>query len=165
MYISQQQEEFCRAYVYAVVAAAGLRSGKPEPDDDSVDLTISSRGLNGTRRSPKLDLQLKCQLGGQIAEDPWPYDLKAKNYEDLRHTDYQVPRILVVVRVPENVEDWLDQDEERLLLKHCGWWVSLHGMAESQNSSTIRVKIPRTQIFDVSGLSGIMSRIGRGELP
>lgn len=160
------QEALSRAYVQAVAATAGFRVQEgPQPDDDSVDLTIADRGPGGTVRSPKLDVQLKCQLGRPAHLTSWGYDLKAKNYEDMRHTDLQVPRILVVVVVPEDVAAWLEQDEERLLMRHCAWWVSLRGLAESSNKNTVRVQLPETQWFDVQGLTDIMARIRQGGLP
>lgn len=64
LHLSHQQEAFSRAYVRAVAAAAGFRvQDGPEPDDDSIDITISARGPGSTLRSPKVDLQLKCRLG------------------------------------------------------------------------------------------------------
>ncbi|MBX3250000.1 MAG: DUF4365 domain-containing protein [Myxococcales bacterium] len=103
MHVSHRQEAFSRAYVRAVAAAVGFRvQDGTDPDDDSVDLTLAARGPAGTLRSPKLDMQLKCQLGRPAREPSWAYDLKVKNFEELRHVDYQVPRILVVVAVPED---------------------------------------------------------------
>lgn len=62
MYITHQQEEFSRAYLYAVAAAAGLKfQNAAMPDDDSVDVTVSTRGPRGITRSPRLDIQCKCQ--------------------------------------------------------------------------------------------------------
>jgi hypothetical protein len=127
MHISHRQEAFSIAYVRAVAAVAGYRvQDGPAPDDDSVDLTLSDRGPGGTIRSPKLDIQLKSCLGAPVESPEWSYDLKARNYDDLRHTDLQVPRILVVVAVPESIDDWLHHEADRhLLVRHCGWWVSL----------------------------------------
>jgi len=154
------------AYVRAVAAAAGFRvQDGTQPDDDTVDLTLAARGPGGSVRSPKLDLQLKCQLGRPTHEPTWPYDLKVKNYEDLRHTDLQVPRILVVLAVPHDDSTWIEQDEERLLMRHCAWWVSLRGELPTTNSSTVRVQVPRAQPFDVPGLIAIMARLGQGGLP
>jgi hypothetical protein len=98
-------------------------------------------------------------------EPTWSYDLKAKNYEELRHTDLQVPRILVVVAVPPDVSAWVEQDEERLLMRYCGWWVSLRGLDASTNTSTVRVEVPRAQRFDVAGLTALMDRLGQGGAP
>lgn len=86
MHVSHRQEAFSVAYVRAVAAVAGFRVQEgPLPDDDSVDLTVTARGPGGTIRSPCLDLQLKCRLGRPDDEPEWSYDLKAKNYDDLRH--------------------------------------------------------------------------------
>jgi hypothetical protein len=166
MHITHQQEAFSLAYVQAVAAAAGFSvQGGPVPDNQGLDLTIAARGPYGTVRAPRLDLQLKCQRGRPPDGPKWPYDLKVKNYEHLRHTDLQVPRILVVVAVPDDVRTWLDQDEERLLMRHCGWWVSLRGQAASTNTSTVRVRVPRGQRFDVVSLTAMMARVGRGGVP
>lgn len=166
MHISHRQEAFSMAYLRAVAAAAGYRVQEgPLPDDDSVDLTLSARGPGGTVRSPSLDVQVKCQLGPPDGGEEWAYDLKAKNYEDLRHEDFMVPRVLVVVVVPNELSEWLLQDEAQLRMQHCGWWVSLRGFPRSDNESTVRVKIPRSQRFDVAGLTGLMHRIGDGGPP
>jgi hypothetical protein len=166
MHITHRQEAFSRAYLHAVAAAAGFRVQEgAQPDDDSVDLTLAARGPGGTVRSPKLDVQLKCQRGLPPAGPSWPFDLKAKNHEDLRHADLQVPRILVVVAVPEELNDWLHHDEEHMLMRYCAWWVSLRGADASSNTATVRVQVPRAQRLDVAGLTGIMSRVALGELP
>jgi hypothetical protein len=166
MHISHRQEAFSLAYVRAVAATAGYRvQDGPQPDDDSVDLTIAARGPGGTVRSPKLDIQLKCLLGLPEGGPTWSYDLKSKNYEDLRHSDLQVPRILVVVAVPLDVSAWLEQDEERLLMRHCGWWTTLRGASASTNVHTVRVHLSRAHRFDVAGLTAMMDRIGQGGVP
>jgi len=38
-----------------------------------------------------------------------------------------VPRILVVVTVPAVAQEWLSQSEEEMVLRHCGYWISLRG--------------------------------------
>lgn len=166
MYHSHQQEAFSLAFVQAVAAAAGFRvQPGAAPDDDSVDLTLAARGPRGTFRSPRVDLQLKCRLG--LPEgDPWSYELSLKNYDDLRHTDLQVPRILVIVAVPPSRERWLLQDEEKaLLLHHCAWWVSLYDAPGADNKTSVTVRMPRSQRFDPAALAGIMDRIGDGGRP
>ncbi|TMQ03029.1 MAG: DUF4365 domain-containing protein [Deltaproteobacteria bacterium] len=73
MHVRHQQEEFSRAFIYAISAAAGLKfNHAATPDDDSVDVTISTRGLRGTTRSPRLDIQTKCQMS-EATGDPISY--------------------------------------------------------------------------------------------
>jgi len=50
-------------------------------------------------------------------------------------------------------------------MRHCGWWLSLRGLAKSDNVATVRVKVPRSQMFDVAGLKAIMNRLGQGGFP
>lgn len=96
MHITHRQEAFSLAYVRAVAATAGFRvQDGTQPDDDSVDLTIAARGPGGTVRSPKVDLQLKCQLGLPADEPTWPYDLSLRGMAASANTTtvrVQVPR-------------------------------------------------------------------------
>ena len=45
------------------------------------------------------------------------------------------------------MNEWLEQDEERMLVRHCGWWMSLRGLATSANVNTVRVQVPRSQML------------------
>jgi len=163
MHLSHQQEEFSRAFIFGVAAAAGLKfSNAATPDDDSVDVTISSRGPRGTTRSPRLDIQTKCQLRAPEG-DPISYPLTSKNYEDLRHDDYQAPRILVVVFVPEHVADWTTHSHQEFTMRYCAYWTSLRGLPASSNVYSTTVHLPRTNLFNVAGLEALMHRIGRGD--
>ena len=75
MYKNFHQEAYSRAYIHAIAAAAGFKySDGPLPDDDHVDVTITSRGPMGLIRSPKADIQAKCKLGTPEG-DPISYAL------------------------------------------------------------------------------------------
>ncbi|KAB8318317.1 DUF4365 domain-containing protein [Tolypothrix campylonemoides VB511288] len=93
------------------------------------------------------------------------YPLKLKNYNDLRLDDFAIPRILVVVLIPDNLADWLQQSEQELCMRYCGYWVSLLGMLRTQNTTTVTVTIPRTNQFTVATLQSIMQGIGQGVKP
>ena len=73
------------------------------------------------------------------------------------------PLLLIILLVPEKVEDWLQQSETELCLKRCAYWVSLRGQPESNNQTTVTVYIPRTNIFSVDALQTLMQRIANGE--
>jgi hypothetical protein len=165
MDLSQKKQEFSKAYVKAVAAACGYATKDPSVDDDSVDLCLAARGGGGTVRSPQLDMQLKCTARQVVAEGTVNFPLDVKNYEELRPTNFMVPRILVVVVVPDGVESWISHTENELLLRHCGYWYSLRGMPATVNAETVTVNIPRTQVFNVASLNAIMQRIANGGLP
>jgi len=165
MDVNQQKEQFSNAYVSAVVSVAGYALYKPQVDDDSIDWGIADRGGRGTIRSPKVDLQLKCSGRHILADEEVGFPLKVKNYNELRPENYQVPRILVVVLVPDRIEEWLKHSEESLAMHHCGYWCSLRGNPEADNTSTVTVRVPRSQQFTVESVTSIMDRIREGGLP
>lgn len=165
MNLDMQKEQFSRAYVQAVAACAGFAWSIPSVDDDSVDMSLHQTGGGGTVRSPKVELQLKCEAAPSPTEDGFSRSIKLKNYDDLRDATVLVPRILVVVLVPDQITDWLGHSEAELAIRRCGYWVSLRGWPASANATGQTVQIPRAQTFTVQSLQGIMQRIGQGELP
>jgi hypothetical protein len=165
MDINQQKEQFSNAYLRAVASVAGYTCYKPEPDTDSVDWGIAAVGGKGTTRSPRVEMQLKCTGRSVMDVECVRFPLKIKNYDDLRAENYQVPRILIVVAVPQDIKEWLLHSEEELAMRHCGYWVSLRGHGASTNSETVTVALPRKQQFTVDALRDMMVRIGNGDLP
>jgi hypothetical protein len=165
MHIDQRKEQFSRAYVLAVAAAAGYAWYQPSVDDDSIDLGLAARGGSGTIRSPRLELQLKCHAAETPSGSQFSHDLKIKNYEDLRDATVLVPRLLVVVLVPEDVASWVNATEAELTMRRCGYWISLRGLPPTTNLNTVAVSIPRAQVFHPESLRTVMGRIGQGGMP
>ncbi len=158
MHIDQQKEQFSQAYVHAIATVAGFATYKSEVDDDSVDLGIAARGAKGSTRSPRLELQLKCSeafvpKNGQIS-----YPLKIKNYDDLRG-DVLVPRLLVVLVVPGDLIQWTNQTEAELALRQCAYFVSLRGLPDTTNATTVTVHVPQANIFSAGALQSLMKKV------
>jgi hypothetical protein len=165
MELNQRKEQFSHAYVKAVAAVAGFAWSKPSVDDDSIDMALGMKGGGGTVRSPRLEMQLKCHAAEIPTEDEFGFVLSMKNYDDLRDPAVDVKRILVVAIVPDALADYLHESETQLSLRRCAYWVSLRGLPESANETTITVRIPRRQRFTVESLQGIMHRLSQGQLP
>jgi hypothetical protein len=157
------QAQFSLAYAQAVASVAGffVQNADRGFDKDGIDMTVLKRGSRGVTTSTRLDLQIKSYTG-EAQGDPWPYDLDMKSYRDLIPTDYQVPRVLVVVRVPNDVKDWMAHSEDQLVLRRCGYWLSLRGAAPTSNTSTTRVQISRANLFDAAGLTSLMKAVAEG---
>src|SRR5271170_2656464 len=96
-----QQEGFGDAFLLAIAGAAGCATSLRRPDDDSVDWTLSCR----LALRPKIDVQMKTYINDDGQEEHIRYPLKKKNYDDLIITDLFVPRILVLILLPRNIED------------------------------------------------------------
>lgn len=159
MDLAQQKEKFSDAYLQAVVAVAGYGLAKPDPDDDSIDWIIAARGAAGTPRRPRLEVQLKCSARDILRKTLLHFPLAMKNYDDLRDTECYTPRILVVITVPDSPDDWLAQTEEELAMRHCGYWVSLRGKPEKENTTAVTIRLPRSQLFTPDTLRRMMQRI------
>ena len=165
MTLDQQKEQFSYAYVRAVAAVAQIAVTTPTVDDDSVDLIFHQRGGAGNIRSPRLEAQVKCTAAATLTATNVGYPLKLKNYDDLRPTNILVPRILITVVVPDDLNDWLNHSEQELALRNCGYWLSLRGEPATTNTANVTVYLPRTTQFTVAELTGIMQRIGNGQNP
>lgn len=166
MYLNEQLEEFSRAYAAAVAAVAGMAWSRPSVDLDSVDLTVTARGLNYEIRGPKVDLQLKC-TGHPVLDRGRQWHslrLRRKNYNDLSPVRVAVPRILVLVCVPPDPGDWVRQSADEMVLRGCGYWVSLRGLTPIEAHSKV-VRVPTANIFSPTALDGMMQRIGGGGHP
>jgi Domain of unknown function (DUF4365) len=168
---STQKEHLGYLFVRAMAYAAGYSCYTPEVDDDSIDIGIAKRGAGGTVRSPRLELQVKCTGAGIFQGKVFGYQLTLKNYDDLRHDDYQSPRILVVVMVPATGRgsDWLKQTHQKLTIHHCGYWLSLRGLpayaGKARKDPKLTVHLVRSQPFNVKALTEIMQRISVGGQP
>lgn len=160
--INEQGQQFSFAYVRAVASVAGCGVTRPEVDDDSVDLVFSRKGGDGPYRSPRLEAQAKHWRRAPLGTEGGSYPLKVKNYDELRDPNVMVPRILVVVLVPETPERWLTCNEEDLVLRHTAVWTSLEGMPESPNEYTVSVPLDPSQRFTPEALTMLLDQIGSG---
>jgi hypothetical protein len=163
--INQRKEQFSHAYVRAVASVAGFTLAKPEVDDDSIDLIIAQRGGGGTVRSPRVEVQLKCTERPLAQNGTLSYPLILKNYDDLRAENVLVPRILVVLCVPEDLADWVEHTERQMLIRRCAYWASLRGLAATTNTASVTVHIPLANTFNPTSLNEIMARVCGGGLP
>lgn len=166
MQLTEQQEEFSYAYIHAVASVAGYGVTKASRVEDNagIDLTISAVGSRNLPREPSLHLQVKCTYQDVRRENQLIYSLDAQTHHRLCR-EVSTSRILVVVCVPNTLANWLVHSQDELILRHCGYWLSLRGETPTLNETSQTVYIPRTQWFDPVALQGIMQRIDAGGQP
>ena len=163
MELGQRKARFSLAYIEAVAASAGYQIIEPRVDDDSVDGMLMGR----EGRRPRIEFQAKASARDLLRDGTLDntgslaFPLQIKNYNDLR-ADTIVPRILIVVLLPEAQESWLSHSEEALTMRHCGYWLSLKGAAATDNAETVTVHLPRSQALDSGALAGLMSKAEQG---
>ncbi|MCX6037307.1 MAG: DUF4365 domain-containing protein, partial [Chloroflexi bacterium] len=138
------------AYVQAVVASAGAYYLPYKPPEYGLDcnimpVTIMSDGsYNYTGHF--LQCQVKSTTDWIERGDFLLYDLDAEAYNKLVKLEGKTA-ILIVFKLPKNVDEWLVCTENCLELRHCCYWIFLEG-DPTPNTSSKRVSIPRNQIFD-----------------
>ncbi|MCC8964554.1 DUF4365 domain-containing protein [Bradyrhizobium sp. Pear76] len=160
--ISHRQDAFSGAYISAICAAAGCGVDAVALDNDKVDYLVRSRVQGKVLNKPQIDIQAKCRMSGMAATDPISYTLDLETYDALRDVKVCIPRILVLVLVPDDVQEWIMQSEHALMLRHCAYWVSLKAMPPSANAATQTIHIPRKNFFGAQALQTMMTKIADG---
>jgi hypothetical protein len=161
---AHRQEALSRAYVQAVAAQAGMSYNVRERDYgiDVMLCGIKRSGQGFMETGPYVDLQLKSTIRANVTATEVIYDLDVKNYELLRVVTKNRLRFLVVLVLPKSEKDWLNQTENELSVRQCAYWLSLEGWDEARPKSSIRISIPRQNVFSVSFLEELCKRVREG---
>lgn len=157
MYISQQKEQFQVGYLKALASCAGLDTGTWAVDNDCVDVTLKGIGYpKPGRRNPCIDIQMKATQRFEEQDECYIYDLNLRSYNHLRDEYVSSPQYLMVLHLPESVGDWIDECGKGITLNNKCYWISLKGMPETDNATSVRLKIPKKQEVTVSLLQQLM---------
>lgn len=152
MNLNDQKEQFSFAYIHAVAACAGYQFEiLASPDRHSVDARLFSD-------VEIIEVQAKATSQDIERNGIVRFPLSIKNHEDLRNPDAMALRLLVVVRLPDDPDAWLDQTQDQLCLAGRGVWLILRGEPATQNVDSVTVQIPTSNRFDRKGLTDLMCR-------
>ena len=157
---NEQKARFSLSYIEAVASQAGFQVVETRVDRDSVDgVLIADFG-----RRPRIEFQAKATARDVIGEGHIRFPLPVKNYKDLRIEAIN-PRILIVLIMPKETHEWINQTSDELCLRHCAYWMSLKGQPETLNTSSVTVHVPMTNVLNRNQLGDMMQRTERrGEL-
>lgn len=159
----QRQEEISKAYIHAVCAACGFAVGTWSQDHGGIDASIRSSVAVGAGHlsKPCIDVQLKATTQNHLKREKylsWP--LERAHYDKLR-APAAAPHLLVVLLLPDEVDDSIEHTVESLLIKKCAYWVAMTGM-EERDQVSITVKLPLENQFSPNQLRVIMEKVSRG---
>lgn len=162
MELNDRKEEFSYSYVWAISATAGFVFELARVDRNSIDCRF--RALDSThKKAPAIEVQMKCTSKLDFDGDDVKFVLPVNNYNHLR-ARVIVPRILIVVHVPEVAADWLvSGGEQKSEIRYCAYWRSLRGEPATKNEATVTVPIKRTSLFTRSALEAMMDRANKRE--
>ena len=156
MDLNTQKSRFSLSYIEAVASHAGFQVEEVKVDFDSVDGTLKA----DFGKRPRIEFQAKATARDVVRENNVHFPLSVKNYDDLRLEAIN-PRILIVLVMPESIDEWIIQSDEELCLRYCAYWVSLNGRPASTNQDTITVYLPLVNVFDSAQLTGMMQSTER----
>ena len=148
------KERLSVAYMTAVAARIGCEVREFHVQRNGLDVTISA--IDGIKA--KIDVQLKATSTDCIKATDVVFDLEVETYDELRSVHVQSPQLLVVLVLLEDAAEWLALNEESLVLKRCADWLNLQGRPAVSNTETIRVRLPRSNIFGPEALRNLMER-------
>ena len=112
-----------------------------------------------------LSFQLKASTQWQLDSTDAIYDLEAKTYNDLilrRSMRAATPCILILLVLPTDSKQWLICEESELRLQGTCYWAYLSGSL-SENCTSVRIRIPRSQRLTPGSLLTLMENVKTGE--
>lgn len=156
------EKRLSAAYFRAVVAKAGAKivgnEGHEYGTDFSIQKVIKTDNGKFSGTSFILTCQLKATTLATIDGAFVVYDMKVDAYNKIVNWTGTSPCILIVLLLPSDQNEWLKIDESSLELKRCCYWANLKG-APSKNTSTTRIRIPRSQLFTPDVVNGLLDEI------
>ena len=154
------EEAVSSAYAQAIAAAAGMVVALRHFDRDGIDITFETGG----DQRPKLDAQLKATINlEKNAAGIYRFPCPRKTY-DLLRIQTQVPRILIILHLPDDKNDWVKCTPQNLILKNCAYWTNLNGAPVTENETSVTVDVSPDNIFHVEGLKKLMELSRSGKL-
>lgn len=161
------EELISTSYVSAIIARSGF-SPNTVAKDYGVDLEVRRIGIHQNKRidlGVMLELQLKASINWDIKEEFVSFDLEADAYNRLvfRRDNSSTPCALVVCCLPKEEDKWLTVCEDELVIKKCCYYYFIDGAATS-NTSSKRIKIPRSQLLTPQSLHELKDKLFQGAL-
>ena len=146
------KEDISYAYLAACCASANIAFERTTHDEDGEDCSVKKT----CTRADSSDSQYT------VNEDRIVYKLKAKNYNDLctLGTD---PFILGLLVLPGKREEWVKWTPEELLLRGTMYWERFDNREKTENTSTVSVSLPKTNLLGPETLNAILQRIAEEE--
>jgi hypothetical protein len=164
------ESELSYSYFHAVASAAGFTCSLPTRLEDNLGIDVTIRCSDKLAHNSKLydfsvDIQLKATIKQlEISNEKIAYSFRGiKQYDKLRSINNGNPKIVVILMLPKNSEDWLSITKEELILRKSAYWVSLYGAPESDNSTTQNIYIPLNNLLTVESLKDLMTRFSKEE--
>jgi Domain of unknown function (DUF4365) len=162
--------ELSYAYLHAVAARAGFGcevAGR-HSDNAGVDAYVRvkerlAEDVIHTNFCFEVQLKATSKIPAVEAErfSYWFQDVA--RYDNLRERSAPMPKLLVVLYLPEDASQWLEHSEAALVARRCAYWVSLWDAPASTNQTGQTVYLPQANRLSVDGLRSVALSLAREE--
>lgn len=159
--VTKIMEELQYAYLHAVVSGAGA---KVKRTDGNVDFG-SDGDISYVKNLPDgkfgdtsitFSFQMKATTRWKLEDDHIVYDIDVDSYNKLVTWEGFGFIILVLFKMPKDISNWLEVSEDILSMQDCCYWIRLEER-ESVARSSVRIRIPRDQLFDVAAVNQLLA--------
>lgn len=155
------EAELSYAYLHALAAKAGMncQAANIHKDGFGVDAELSHnvKGNNDELNEAYIDVQLKAtvkpltDLGSHYS-----YFLsggnQGKRFEELKDHRHHHYRILAVLQLPNNPDEWLSVSADSLIIKNAAWFVNLYNCKDQVENSGKTVYLPKQSLLTPEAL-------------
>ncbi|MBO4667388.1 MAG: DUF4365 domain-containing protein [Bacilli bacterium] len=150
---TKSQEEISISYLCAVASKANALPQVNRRDEEGNDIFITKRVT--TSKGKIIDSTICFQIKSVYSNSGYSidehsnitYKLKVKNFNDLVRPS-TVEKYLALLVMPENNDNWVEQDYDKLTIRKCMYFVSLKNREPSDNIESVSVFIPKENILD-----------------
>ncbi len=153
------RSELSLTYLRAIVNCLGgsvRETGRTE-DKNGIDATcefFNIKGKGSIYNNLTVHFQLKSTSSLSFdKKNRLPLKLPIDCYKKYRGNTSDVSMIMTILLLPPDRElnQWLEQTEQELILKRCMYWVSLYGAPEVNQKSTT-IYFPKHNVFTPESL-------------
>jgi len=168
------EEQMSLAYLCAVsgVTRMVMTHAVRGNDNRGIDAHIKAYGPFGPNDGHLKAVDIDIQLKATIKQPPlkkgthFPYHLDSvSQYDTLRSDEWWTPRILVVLFLPPQMDDWLIHSHDELTMRRCAYWVSLLGAPPCRNATGQTIYLPKEQCLNSQTLKPLCSRLSHRNVP
>jgi hypothetical protein len=145
----KQKERFSRAWVVAAAAAANFTYEIVADDERGVDMTVHSN-------EHTLDFQLKATSKPDVQDNFLVHDLDVRTYNLLRSQQRSGYGVLAVIIVADDTAVWHVMDHGGTSLTRSAYYLPLFGMPSTPNASTIRLRVPMSNLLTPGAMQAMM---------
>lgn len=165
------ESELSYAYLHAVASKAGLnckvenRHGDNYGIDAQVDYFAPISGTYRTDVSLRIQLKATIKKGTEtVTHISYPFK-GIDQYNRLRNNAGEPHRILIVLFLSNNPEEWLHISPEELLLKKAAYWVCLYGAEKADTETSKTIYLPKANLLTAENIITLCQDIGKGIIP